>query len=240
MPSKTFVLVHGGFIGGWCWNKVTSFLENQGFRVRTPDLPGYGEDSTVPADITLESYTTSLCSAFDEINSKVILVSHSGSGVAVSQTADRMADKIERLVYVSGLLLKNGQTDLQVSAEDRDSMLAQSVNISEDKTYFTLNPDTLKEVLMANCAEADIEYAKARLVPEPVVPALTPMAVDEQRFAFPKVYIECLQDKAITPYLQRKMYQATPCERVLSLDSSHSPFFSVPEKLAAHLLSLVR
>jgi hypothetical protein len=51
----------------------------------------------------------------------------------------------------------------------------------------------------------------------------------------PKIYLECLQDRAVTLPLQRRMQADTPCDRVMALDSSHSPFFSQPEKLAAAL-----
>jgi hypothetical protein len=34
------------------------------------------------------------------------------------------------------------------------------------------------------------------------------------------------------------MYTAAPCDPVLTLDASHSPFFSAPEALAQHLISL--
>jgi hypothetical protein len=51
----------------------------------------------------------------------------------------------------------------------------------------------------------------------------------------PKIYLECLQDRAVTLQLQRRMQADTPCDRVMALASSHSPFFSQPEKLAAAL-----
>ncbi|MBU2550940.1 MAG: alpha/beta fold hydrolase [Proteobacteria bacterium] len=240
MEKARFILVHGGFIGAWCWRKVTPLIEARGHVVLTPDLPGHGQDRTPPGDITLDAYTDRLTGIIDDIEGPLILVAHSGSGVAVSQAADRRSDRVERLVYVSGLLLRNGQVDLQISSEDRESMLGQSVVLSDDKTCLTLKEETLRDVLMADCSAEDIEFARTRLAPEPLKPALTPMAVSEERFSrIPKTYIECLEDRAITPYLQRKMYRSTSCQKVLSLNSSHSPFFSVPDELAAHLLTSV-
>lgn len=51
----------------------------------------------------------------------------------------------------------------------------------------------------------------------------------------PRVYIECREDRAVTPTLQRRMVSDSPGTHVLSLDSSHSPFFSQPERLGALL-----
>jgi len=47
-----------------------------------------------------------------------------------------------------------------------------------------------------------------------------------------------LQDHAIPPALQKRMYTETPVERVVTMDTSHSPFFSAAEKLVEHLIEL--
>ena len=39
----TFVLVHGAWHGGWCWNKVAPLLRRTGATVYTPTLSGLGE-----------------------------------------------------------------------------------------------------------------------------------------------------------------------------------------------------
>jgi hypothetical protein len=54
----------------------------------------------------------------------------------------------------------------------------------------------------------------------------------------PRVYVACLRDRAISPAVQQRMYEARPCQRVLTLDTDHSPFYSAPEPLAAHLAAL--
>jgi pimeloyl-ACP methyl ester carboxylesterase len=54
----------------------------------------------------------------------------------------------------------------------------------------------------------------------------------------PRVYIECLQDRTIGPAAQKQMYTALPCEKVITLNTSHNPYLSAPESLANHLLAL--
>ena len=39
----TFVLVHGAWHGGWCWNRVIPLLETAGHRAFGPSLTGLGE-----------------------------------------------------------------------------------------------------------------------------------------------------------------------------------------------------
>jgi len=50
----TFILIHGAWHGGWCWERIVPLLEQQGHRVLAPDLPGMGNDSTPLATITLD------------------------------------------------------------------------------------------------------------------------------------------------------------------------------------------
>jgi hypothetical protein len=73
------------------------------------------------------------------------------------------------------------------------------------------------------------------VAPEGLRPALT----EANYGRVPRVYITCLQDRTISPTRQRTMYTATPCRTVLTLNTGHSPFFSAPEALVAHLLALV-
>ena len=46
----------------------------------------------------------------------------------------------------------------------------------------------------------------------------------------PRHYVECTQDRAIDIATQRAMHAKMPCT-VHTLDASHSPFFSMPDRL---------
>ena len=54
----TFVLVHGAWHGGWCWEDVAPRLAADGHAVFAPDLPGLGSDRTPLPEVTLD-----LCAA---------------------------------------------------------------------------------------------------------------------------------------------------------------------------------
>ena len=53
---STYVLVHGGWAGGWCWDKVVPLLRESGHKVETLDLPGHGKDRTSIPEISLAAY----------------------------------------------------------------------------------------------------------------------------------------------------------------------------------------
>ena len=72
-----------------------------------------------------------------------------------------------------------------------------------------------------------------------MAPLTTPVYTSEENFGrLPRVYIECLRDQALPPAVQQKQYAALPCQKVIAMDTSHSPFFSAPEELVKHLIAL--
>ncbi len=81
--------------------------------------------------------------------------------------------------------------------------------------------------------------ARSLLVLQALAPLLTPVSTTAERFdRVPRVYVECLLDKAVPLSVQKGMYTAMPCEKVISMHTSHSRSFSAPEELAKHLASL--
>ena len=235
----TYVLIHGAWHGAWCWKKVIPLLEKEGHKVVAPDLPGHGKDKRPIADITLQAYTDRVCQILDEQSDPVVLVGHSMGGVVITQTAEYRPEKISKLVYVTAFLLQNGEFLLQHAEPDTEALVLPNLIMSEDQSYANVKQEALKEVFYADCSDEDVEFAKSRLVPQAAAPFAAPVSTTEENFGrVPRVYITCLRDKAISPSIQEKLYKALPCEKVISMDTSHSPFFSAPEELAKHLLSV--
>ena len=236
---SNYVLIHGAWHGGWCWKNVIPLIEKEGHKVIAPDLPGHGDDKRPIAEITLPAYTDRVCQILDEQSESVILVGHSMGGVVITQTAEYRPEKIKKLVYVTAFLLQNGEVLLQHAEPDTEALVLPNLIMSEDQSYATVKEEALKEVFYADCSDEDVEFAKSRLVPQAAAPFATPVNTTEENFGrVPRVFISCLRDKAISPSIQEKLYTALPCEKVISMDTSHSPFFSVPEELANHLLSI--
>ena len=236
---STYVLVHGAWHGAWCWKKVIPLLEKEGHKVVALDLPGHGEDKTPIADITLQAYTDRVCQILDEQSDPVILVGHSMGGVVVTQTAEYRPQKIKKLVYLTAFLIQNGEFLLQHAEPDTEALVLPNLVMSEDESYANVKEEALKEVFYGECADEDVAFAKSKLVPQASAPLATPVSTTEENFGrVPRVYIACSRDKAISLSIQENMYKALPCEKVISMDTDHSPFFSAPEELAKHLLSV--
>jgi pimeloyl-ACP methyl ester carboxylesterase len=238
----TYVLVHGAWHGAWCWHKVLPLIEERGHKVHAIDLPGHGNDKTPTASVSLESYVQRVRLVLDgEAEPDMVVVGHSMGGIVITQAAEERPDRIRKLVYLCAFLPTNGQSLLDLGRQDAQTMvrMPNTVVPSADGTSFTLKTESLKEIFYHDCSDEDVTFARERLVPQAAAPFATAMHTTEANFGrVPRVYIECLQDHAISPPIQERMYTTLPCERVITMDTSHSPFFSAPNELAEHLLSL--
>ena len=236
---STYILVHGAWHGAWCWYKVVPELTRAGHTVITPDLPSLGRDRTPIGDVSLAQWADSICQIVDAATAPVTLVAHSRGGIVISEVAERRPAKVAVLVYLAAFLLRDGETLLQVAQTDGTSLVLPNLIVADDGTYTTVRADAVKEVFYGACPDQDVALAKMLLTPEAMGPSATPVHVTDAGFGrVPRVYIECLRDKAIPVALQRKMYAHWPCQKVFSIDTDHSPFFSAPEELVGHLMTV--
>lgn len=230
---KTFILIHGSWHSSWNWHKVIPLLEKQGHRAIAIDLPGMGRDKTPIQEVRMKTTVEKICRLIDSIEGKVILVGHSKNGIMISQAAEYRPDKIEKLIYLAAYLIPSGKTQKEYSAQDTQGVLKPYVTMYEELNAHTLQLEIYKEGLYADCDDYITDLAKVLLSHEPVESGITPLQLTEENFgSVPRFYIECTEDKAVTPFIQQKMYTETPCEKVYSMPTSHSPFFSRPDELA--------
>ena len=233
---SSFVLVHGASHGAWCWKKVVPILMQEGHTVVAPDLPAHGQDKTPITGVTLKAYTDRVCEVLYNQIESVVLVGHSLGGIVITQVAEYCPEKIGKLVYLSAIVPKNGESMYQVTQEIQDPNL---IVVADDQSHYSYKEKSVEDLFYNDCSEDDISFAKSMLVPQATSPLLEPILISEERYGrIPRAYIECLQDKTLVPAFQRKMYTSVPCEQIISMDTGHSPFFSAPETLARHLLSL--
>lgn len=235
-----FILIHGAWHGGWCWYKVIPRLEKKGHTVLAPDLPSHGRDKTPISAVSLQAYVDRVCQLVDAQREPVILVGHSlGGTVVTTQTAEYRPDKIRTLVYVAARLLRNGESSFSAAQGDPESLVLPNLVFAPDRSSATVREEALKEVFYGDCADEDVALAKTLVVPQAVAPLATPVYTSAENFGrLPRIYIECLRDRALPLAVQKKQYMALPCQQVITLDTSHSPFFSAPGELAAHLMAL--
>ena len=236
---STFLLIHGAWHGAWCWKYVTPLLQDAGHKVIAPDLPGHGNDDTPYKKVTLEKYVQSVCNELDKLEEPVILVGHSMGGIIITETAERRPDKIQSLVYLCAFLPQNGES--LASMEERNPQPAVQPNLVPAKNGITatVQDEKVVDLFYHDCTDADIAFAKQHLCPQALGLLNTQVTVTDANFGrIPRYYILCTEDRALCLELQNEMVNAVPGTKTFSLASSHSPFFSMPDKLADILIGI--
>lgn len=231
---STFILVHGSWHSAWNWHKVVPVLEKEGHKAVSIDLPGMGRDKTPIEEVTLEVAVNKLIEIIDQQEGNVILIGHSKNGIMISQAAEYRPHKIEKLIYLAAYLIPDGKTQAEYSVLDTEGVLKPYVTRYPETNSHTLQSAIYKEGLYHDCDDHIIEMAKCILSNESMATAITPLHLTDGNYgSIPRYYIECTEDRAVTPYIQHKMYTELPCKKVYQMATSHSPFFSQPDELCA-------
>ncbi len=237
-----FLLIHGAFHGAWCWEKTVAELEKRGHQAKAIDLPGQGRDQTPLKDVTLDAMAKRIVEALAAFPAPAVLVGHSMGGIAISvagETAPYPNERIKTLVYLSAFLPRDGETLLDIEKRNPNPVVPKSMIFDSDHVSGTIMPDKVKEIFYHDCTDADVAFAKARLRPQALTPLTTPVHVTAKHFGrIPRVFIECTDDRALSLDIQRDMIAKSPPVDVRRLHSSHSPFLSMPDRLAAVLSDL--
>lgn len=102
----TFVLIHGAWHGGWCYRDTAKALRAQGHTVHVPTLTGNGQRLHLAHQgITLETHVRDVLGVFEaEELDDAVLVGHSYGGMVITGVADRIPQKIRRLVYLDAFV----------------------------------------------------------------------------------------------------------------------------------------
>ena len=239
---STFILVHGAWHGSWCWHKVIPLLEQEGHTAVALDMPGRAGDERPCSELTLDDYVGKITEAIGLQDEPVILVGHSMGGGSITQAAEICAERIRMLVYVAAAAPPDGMS-MAASTTAHDIPLALygpgRAELDEAAGCLMLSADApLKEMFFGECDDDDIALARASVtVHEALAPTMQAVHLSAGRYGrVPKIYIECLRDQAIPIELQRAIYKPLNCEEIVTLDTDHSPFFSMPRALADALL----
>ena len=111
-PPRTLVAVHGAWAGGWHFKKMAPLLEARGWKVYRPSLSGLGEHfHSARPDIGLATSMDDIVIfiLFEDLHD-VVLLGHSYGGMVITGVADRIPDRIARLVYLEAALPNDGES----------------------------------------------------------------------------------------------------------------------------------
>jgi len=234
--KSTIVLVHGAWSDHSAWKAVTPLLEAKGYQVLAVNLPGHGSDTTPFKSITLQSYVDAVKNEIGETKN-VILVGHSMAGIVISQVAEDMPGSIKKLIYLAAYLPVNGQSLLDIAKTDADSHVGKFLQIDQETASAGINKDGAVDIFVADApTSVQNQYANG-VKPDPLVPFVSPVKITDGNFgSINKVYIYTQNDHALSYPTQQAMAKSAQVKQEYTLASSHTPFISMPQKVAAILI----
>jgi pimeloyl-ACP methyl ester carboxylesterase len=171
----TFVLVHGAWHGGWCWSRVASILRERGHSVTTPTQTGVGEKShLLSRDITLTTFGEDIVNhlKFEELDD-VVLVGHSFGGASISYAADKMTDRVQRLVYLDAAVIEAGETPLSNKPADVAALRRQLADDNDGGLSLPPPP----AVVMGITDPDDADWIERMMTPHPFNTMETPLEI---------------------------------------------------------------
>jgi putative intracellular protease/amidase/esterase/lipase len=234
----TYVLVHGA----WSDESAWGFIRNQlavNANVIVVNLPAHGADNTYGVGVGLNDYVKTVTDAINKVKGKVILIGHSMAGMVISQVAENIPNKIDKLIYVSAFLPKNGETLNSIVNKVTQGKTPEFFEFNKDYSLVSINRNSLSNVVCADCPD----YMKDLLVKyhraEPVKAFNDKVTLTAKFASVPKYYISTTKDNAVPYALQQMMIKENgTVKKVFEMETSHLPFVVNPQQFLEDIMSI--
>lgn len=233
---KTYVLVHGGYHGAWCWKDVARRLRALGHEVYTPTLTGLGERSHLMAiRPTLETFIEDVAQVirFEDLE-HVVLVGHSFAGSVVSALADRMPDKLAHLVYLDAQVLLSGQAPADTAPPSAIAIYKERARASG---YISIPPPPTSQ--FGNFDAAMDAWVAAHLTPHPYQTYFDRLELKHPLGnGVPATYIAVTDPWFPNTAISREVARAQPGWKFLEIPTAHDAMLLMPEELTRMLAQI--
>jgi len=230
--AYTFVLVHGAWHGGWCWQRVADRLRGNGHKVFTPTLTGLGERShLLRQGIDIGTHITDVVNVMKwEQLTDIVLCGHSYGGFVISGVAELMAPAMRSIVFLDAFLPNDGDTIRNLTS----SAVQDAIGAALQRGALGMPP---RPAEFFGVNEADREWVDSLCVPQPVGTFTHKIALTGARDKIArKTYIRAKNyanpgfDRAVTAV------KSDPSWRLHEVPSGHDVMVDAPERLSELLL----
>jgi len=215
--SRPIILIHGAWHGGWCFDRVSSPLRDQGYDVLAPDLPftGAADDVAFAREIVSQ-------------HPGAVVLGHSYGGYVITAACSGL--DVSNLVYLCAFV---GETEDDRTDANSSAALAAAIVPADGK--LSVDVDKGKDVFYQDCPADAVELAKENVRPM-VLAGIPALDVEPAWKTIASTYVVCTEDRAILEQDQRKL--ARRCSNIVEWPLSHSPFFARPELMVELLADL--
>jgi pimeloyl-ACP methyl ester carboxylesterase len=226
----TFLLVHGGGHGGWCWRACANELRARGHEAYAPTLTGFGDRSHLPAP-DFETFVTDIANviAFEDLDD-VVLVGHSMGGVIIPRVAEAIPDRMRRLIWLAAVVTGDGESLLQ--ATPQSEWIARAVTIGADGTAHT-DPELIIEANLQDGTPEQRKFVHDRHLPYPPHALVEPGRLSAfLALGMATSYIIAEHDRTIEPHVCEMFAARLPGATRGRVAAGHDCMVSRPRETA--------
>ncbi|MCB2059654.1 MAG: alpha/beta hydrolase [Novosphingobium sp.] len=233
----TFILIHGGGHGGWCYQPVARILQAQGHLVHAPSLPGMGEHThQLNPDIDLSMHIDDVVNLlFYEDLSDAILVGHSYGGMVITGIADRAPDRVGHRVYLDAAYPVDGES-LHEHAFESIEPQRQNMYV-ENGVELVMKPDPMYAGFFGIHDPELAKWTNDRLTPQPWKCFAEKLRFQNEAAmrTIPESHLICT---ATIPGRDMDLLKERSQGRVWDIDTGHDLMLTEPNWVAERLLEI--
>jgi pimeloyl-ACP methyl ester carboxylesterase len=234
----TFVLVHGAWHGGWCWQRVVPILQAAGHSVFAPTLTGLGDRAALAKpEVDLSLHVKDVLAVIQDNNINDALMAGLGyGGMVISQVAEHVAKRIENLVYIDGIVPYGGDSAFDLMPTSNRRELQEEAR--EHGDGWRIPPPPIAQVAISD--PGDAEWVKSNLCPQPLktfeerLPVQNIAAIHVTRS-----FIHC-NSPAMDLFGRFAERARAEAWRYQEIAAGHEAMVTEPHKLVAALLKVCR
>ncbi len=225
---STYVLVHGGFGGGWVWDGVAERLAAAGHQLLVVDrLPSAGTDPAALGDMLADA--DHVRRLIDRADEPVVVVGHSYSGMVVAELADH--PRVRHSVYLCALRPQRGQSALDLMG----GVLPSAFFLRDDGALqITEDFETAWKAFCPDLDKAGAEHMISRSVLQSMTSAITPSTAPDP--THPATYIIATGESDASIAAQEA--RAVRAQNVIRITAAHMAQLSRPDEVAEALSTL--
>jgi pimeloyl-ACP methyl ester carboxylesterase len=197
---STYVLIHGAWHDGSCWDEIAHELRAAGHDVHAPTLAGQGRGDVDRSVGHAEAVASAAEAIVGADLRDIVLVGHSYGGTIISKLAELLPERIRRLVYWNAFVLLDGES-LDDVQPPHYSEAMHAIAAERGDGAVVLPFPVFREAFMN---DADEGFARAiydeRLSPHPMKTLLDPLELKVfPTLEIPRSYLNCTEDAAMPP-----------------------------------------
>jgi thioesterase domain-containing protein len=221
VTSRTFVLIHGAFAGGWCWRRVASLLQSTGHLVISPTLTGLADRShLLSKEINLDTHILDIANIIEwEDLGDVCLVAHSYGGFPGSGALEQIGSRVSSIVWVDALIPQNGEKTIDLALERTRKAALAAIEKGDlglrapPAAFFLVN-------------ERDVTYVDSKLTPHPAATYFQPINLSGAR------------EKIVKKTYIRTRFPSPGFDRALAFCHADPTWRTIENTIAGHFIML--